>query len=227
MSFLLFAGALQVHFRELSKQKAVVGILATFSLVVSVFLVGSAFYLLTGLFGFEIEFLYCLLFGAIISPTDPIAVMAVLKKAGAPKSLETKITGESLFNDGVGVVVYLVILGMVLGTIDPTPYEVSKLLIIEVGGGAILGLILGWISYRMIHSVENHSVDLLVTLAVVTGGYSFAQIFHLSGPIAMVVAGLFLGNVSDFTNRKEVTRVEHLDFIWEMIDEILNAVLFF
>ena len=225
LSFLLFAGALHVNLRDLAAQKWIVGSLATFGTVASTFVVGTLFWFVTRALGFDVAFIYCLLFGALISPTDPIAVLGILKTAGAPKSLETKITGESLFNDGIGVVVFIVLLGLVTGGQEPSVGHIALLFAEEALGGIVFGLILGGIAYWMLSRVDNYSVEVLITLAVVMGGYSLAVAIHTSGPIAMVVAGLVIGNHGRRLAMSERTR-EHLDLFWELVDEILNTVLF-
>ena len=225
LSFLLFAGALHVNLRDLAEQKWIVGSLATVGTVGSTFVVGGAFYLLARGLGLDLPFIYCLLFGALISPTDPIAVLGILKSAGAPKSLETKITGESLFNDGIGVVVFIVLLGLASTGEEASAGHIALLFAEEALGGILFGLILGGIAYWMLARVDNYSVEILITLAVVMGGYALAVAIHTSGPIAMVVAGLVIGNHGRRLAMSERTR-EHLDLFWELVDEILNTVLF-
>ena len=225
LSYLLFAGALHVKLQDLSKERWLIAILATFGVIISTFVVGSASYLILKILNFEISYLYCLLFGALISPTDPVAVLGILKKAGAPKSLETKITGESLFNDGVGVVVFISILGIITGDMNPNGSEITKLFLFEVFGGLGLGFILGLIAFRMLKNIDQYQVEILITLALVTGGYALAQHLHTSGPLAMVVAGLMIGNQGRLLAMSPKTE-EHLDSFWELIDEILNAILF-
>ena len=225
LSYLLFAGALHVKLQDLSKERWLIAILATFGVIISTFVVGSASYLILKILNFEISYLYCLLFGALISPTDPVAVLGILKKAGAPKSLETKITGESLFNDGVGVVVFISILGIITGDMNPNGSEITKLFLFEVFGGLGLGFILGLIAFSMLKNIDQYQVEILITLALVTGGYALAQHLHTSGPLAMVVAGLMIGNQGRLLAMSPKTE-EHLDSFWELIDEILNAILF-
>lgn len=225
LSFLLFAGALHVNLGDLRDQKWVVAILASAGLLISTFLVGTASYFVFAWTGVGVPFLWCLVFGSLISPTDPVAVLGILKKIGVPKSLETKITGESLFNDGVGVVVYLVLVGLAAGQADATVFYVGKLFIVEVGGGVLLGGIVGFVAYWMLKTIDNYQVEILITLALVTGGYQLATLWHLSGPLAMVVAGLMIGNHGRLMAMSDTTR-EHLDLFWELIDEILNALLF-
>ena len=225
LSFLLFSGALHVNLEDLDQHKWIISILATFGVVMSTFMVGSIAWMVFLLIGLKLPFIYCLLFGSLIAPTDPIAVIGILKKAGVPKSLETKITGESLFNDGVAVVVFLVIMGIVTGGHDVTAGHIMLLFMEEAVGGVLFGLAIGWLAYRMLKSVDNYQVEVLLTLALVMGGYAFARVIHVSGPIAMVVAGIFIGNRGRLFAMSENTR-EHLDSFWELMDEILNAVLF-
>jgi CPA1 family monovalent cation:H+ antiporter len=225
LSFLLFAGALHVNLADLARQKYIIGTLATLGVIGSTFAIGSTSWWVLGWLGIELPFIYCLLFGALISPTDPIAVMGILKKAGVPESLETKITGESLFNDGVAVVVFLVILEIATGTHGVTTASVAGLLLREVLGGLIFGLLIGAIAYWMLKSVENYQVEIMITLALVTGGFALADALHFSGPIAIVVAGLLIGNHGRMLAMSDEVR-DHLDKFWELVDEILNAVLF-
>ncbi len=225
LSFLLFAGALHVNLGDLRDQKWVVAILASAGLLISTFLVGTASYFVFKWTGVGVPFLWCLVFGSLISPTDPVAVLGILKKIGVPKSLETKITGESLFNDGVGVVVYLVLVGVAAGNADASVVSVGKLFLVEVGGGVLLGSAVGFVAYWMLKTIDNYQVEVLITLALVTGGYQLATLWHLSGPLAMVVAGLMIGNHGRLMAMSDTTR-EHLDLFWELIDEILNALLF-
>ena len=225
LSYLLFAGALHVKLEDLSSQRWVIAILATVGVILSTFIIGTLSYAILGSLGIKIDYTYCLLFGALISPTDPVAVLGILKKAGAPKSLETKITGESLFNDGVGVVVFIAILGIATGQNEPTVSAITNLFVIEVLGGLGIGFALGLVAFLMLRSIDQYQVEILITLALVTGGYSLAQHLHTSGPLAMVVAGLMIGNHGRILAMSPKTE-EHLDSFWELIDEILNAILF-
>jgi CPA1 family monovalent cation:H+ antiporter len=225
LSFLLFAGALHVNVRDLADHKWVIGILASAGVVGATFLVGAGAYLLFTLLGLDVPFIYCLLFGALISPTDPIAVMGVLKSAGAPKSLETQIAGESLFNDGVAVVVFLVLLHIAAGGEELSAGGVLALFLHEAAGGLIFGLVAGWIALEMLRRVDNYQVEVLITLALAGGSYALAEHLHLSAPIAVVVAGLMIGNTGRDRAMSGKT-IEHLDDFWELVDEILNAVLF-
>lgn len=228
LGLLLFAGALHVDLGDLTAQKGVIAVLATVGVLASTFLVGGMTYLALPLIGIELRFVHCLLFGALISPTDPIAVLGILKQLSTPKSLETKIAGESLFNDGVGVVVFLALLGVAgLGAHsgDVSAVEVARVFIQEAFGGAAFGLVTGLCAYGLLKSADDYQVEILISLALVMGGYAVAQALHLSGPIAMVVAGLLIGNHGRAFAMSDATR-EHLDTFWELIDEILNAVLF-
>ena len=224
LSFLLFAGALHVNINDLAQQKWVVAILASIGVLTSTFLIGGLTWWLLGLLGLQIDLVYCLLFGALISPTDPIAVLGILKTVGAPKSLETKIAGESLFNDGVAVVIFLVLLG-IANSGEVSVEEVIRLFLVEAFGGVLFGLLIGWIAYRMLAGLDNYQVEILITLALVMGGYAMAEAIHVSAPIAIVVAGLLIGNHGRLLAMSDKTR-EHLDTFWELVDEILNAVLF-
>jgi CPA1 family monovalent cation:H+ antiporter len=225
LAFLLFAGALHVNLDDLLGQAFPVAVLSTAGVIVATFVAGSLFWVVTGGPGGGLPLVYGLLFGALISPTDPIAVLGILKKAGAPKALETVFTGESLFNDGVGVVVFLTILAIATGQAKPTAGSVALFVLIEAAGGLALGFGLGWIVYRLLRSVDVYQVEILLTLALAAGGYSLAEALHVSAPITIVVAGLFIGNHGRSFAMSERTLL-NLDTFWELVDEILNAVLF-
>lgn len=225
LSFLLFAGALHININDLMKNKWIIASLATIGTLISTFLVGSLTWLLLDWLDIPLSFIYCLLFGALISPTDPIAVLGILKTAGVPKSLETKISGESLFNDGVGIVLFLIILEMALGDHTVSISHIGSLFLQEALGGALFGLIIGYLGYGLIKSVDNYQVEILLTLAIAAGGYSLAGILHLSGPIAIVCAGLLIGNQGRRLGMSTQTR-RRMDVFWELVDEILNALLF-
>ena len=275
LGYLLFAGALHVNLADLKQQKLLIALLATIGVLITTFLVGSFAYGITQLLGIEVKFLHCLIFGSVIAPTDPIAVLSIVKKLGAPKSLETKIAGESLFNDGVGVVVFIALMGIaglggghggsdthkaqeqnvheiqqehglesstIAGHSDaaahtdlhegsddrddePTAIDIAKLFALEAGGGIVLGFVLGLIAFALIRSIDHYTTEILLSLAVVTGGYALAYKLHVSGPLAMVVAGLLIGNHGRALAMSDKTR-EHLDTFWELVDELLNAVLF-
>lgn len=225
LSFLLFAGALHVNLNDLAKQKWLVLSLATFGVIISTLLIGGLSWLVFSAFGLNISYIYCLLFGALISPTDPIAVMGILKKAGASKSLEIKIAGESLFNDGIGVVIFVVVLGIAVGGTEPTFGSVSLFFAQEAIGGVVFGLAIGYATFLMLRTVDNYQIEIMLTLALVMGGYALAHAIHVSGPIAMVVAGLLIGNHGRDHAMSDATQ-SRLDDFWELVDEILNAVLF-
>lgn len=225
LSFLLFAGALHINLNDLAKQKWIISSLATVGILVSTFLVGGFSYFLLDWLGVGLPLIYCLLFGSLISPTDPIAVLGILKSAKAPKTLETKIAGESLFNDGVAVVVFIVLLGIATGGREISVGHIALIFLEEAVGGVVFGFAIGWLTYQMLKQVDNYQVEVLLTLALVMGGYALASAIHVSGPIAVVVAGLLIGNHGRRLAMSEHTR-EHLDTFWELIDEILNAVLF-
>jgi CPA1 family monovalent cation:H+ antiporter len=225
LSFLLFAGALHVNLEALLDKKWVILILASVGVILSTFIVGAASWVLFGWLGMKIPFIYCLLFGSLIAPTDPVAVMGIMKTAGASESLETKIAGESLFNDGVAVVVFLALLEIASGHEPVTASHIGLLFLEEAVGGALFGLFIGWLTFLMLKSVDNYQVEILLTLALVIGGYALASQLHLSGPIAIVIAGLLIGNHGRHLAMSEKTR-EHIDTFWELIDEILNAILF-
>lgn len=225
LSFLLFAGSLHVNLDDLLHRKWIISLLATFGVFLSTLLVGGLTWLCLHLLRLDLSLLYCLLFGALISPTDPIAVLGIMKKTGAPKELETTITGESLFNDGMGVVIFLSLLSLLHGGSTPEYGEIGKLLLIEAGGGIVFGLALGYCSYFFLKQVDQYQVEVLLTLATVMGGYRLAEVFHVSAPLAIVVAGLLVGNHGRHFGMSPLTR-HHLDTFWELIDEILNAVLF-
>jgi CPA1 family monovalent cation:H+ antiporter len=232
LCFLLFAGALHVELEDLLANKWTICAMATLGVGISTVLVGALTYGLFQLFGFEVPLLICLIFGALISPTDPIAVLGLLKELRAPKELETNIVGESLFNDGVGVVVFFVLVSMAelggsteIGNTEMSVVSVAGLLFSEVVGGVLLGLGLGYTAYRALKSIDYHQLELLITLALVMFMYSLSFWLHVSGPIAVVVAGLFIGNHGKRIAMSSRT-TEHVEIFWEMVDEILNAVLF-
>ena len=225
LSLLLFAGALHVDLTELKAYRWQVGALAVFSTLLSTVAVGYGTWIALSWVDLHLPLIYCLLFGALISPTDPIAVMGILKTAGAPKNLELVIAGESLFNDGVGVVIFSLLLGMLASGSAPTLEAGLGLLLREAGGGLLFGLVLGAITFWLLRSVDNYQVEVLLTLAAVTGGYALASRWHVSGPLAMVVVGLIVGNGGRALAMSDTTR-HYIDLFWELIDEILNAVLF-
>ncbi len=224
LGILLFAGALHVDLGDLREFKLPIAVLALVGTAVSTAMVGFGSYLILDVIGVGLPLLHCMLFGALISPTDPIAVLGILKAAKAPRSLEVMITGESLFNDGVGVVIFLAILGAATGE-SVTTGSIVRLFVQEALGGAAFGVAIGYLGFRLLRSIDQYSVEILITLAIVLGGYVAAENLHVSAPIAAVAAGLLIGNQGRALAMSDVTR-HHLDAFWEMIDEILNAVLF-
>ena len=287
LGFLLFAGAMHTNFDQLKVQRWPVLVFATLGVLCSTFLVGFGVWLAFGWIGLNPKFIHCLLFGALISPTDPIAVLGILKQARVPKKLETKIVGESLFNDGVGVVVFLTIFNIATGgqvpghdhhdahdhhahvqQIDsnearhlqpsalgvthvsleeaehshedsaahghhdsdhshaPSVFEIAKLFFVEVGGGILLGLILGYGTFQLLRSIDDYEIEVMITLACVMGGCSLAQYLHISAPLAMVVAGLIVGNDTVRGTAMSKQTETYVDKFWELIDILLNAILF-
>lgn len=254
LGFLLFAGALHVDFAKLKDAKWAIGSMATFGVLLSTFIVGTVFFFLAKAFGVNLPYQWALVFGALISPTDPVAVLSILKTVKMPKSLETKIAGESLFNDGVGVVVFTILLAIAVGTGGDAQHaaaatdvvltagstetshggtsfvDILELFVVDAIGGAALGLAAGWVGYKMMSKIDEHAIEVLISLALVAGTYALAQRInilghHLSGPIAVVVAGLMIGNKGAAFAMSDHTRAALFGF-WEMVDEILNSVLF-
>lgn len=230
LGFLLFAGALHTNFERLKVQKWPILIFSTVGVLTSTFLVGGMSYYLFQALGYSIPFIHCLLFGALISPTDPIAVLGILNKAGVPKKLETKIVGESLFNDGVGVVVFLTIMSLAVaggaGDGGITLENILTLFGVEIFGGIALGAALGYSTFLLMRSIDDYEIEVLITLACVMGGYVLAHYLHVSGPLAMVVAGLIIGNdrLRD-TSMSDTTEL-FVDKFWKLVDILLNALLF-
>jgi len=226
LSFMLFAGAIHIDLKVLDKEKIPVIIFSTFGVLLSTVIIGILMFFLLQLFGLNVNIIYCLLFGALISPTDPIAVLGILKNAKIPKPLEMKITGESLFNDGVSVVIFITVYEITKSGLQDL--DISNVVIFflrEAVGGIIFGFILGYTGYLMLKSIDNYKVEVMITLAMVMGGYSFAHLIKVSGPLAMVVAGIIIGNRGKQFAMSETTK-EYLDKFWELIDDILNAILF-
>ena len=266
LGFLLFAGAMHTNFDQLKVQRWPVLVFATVGVLMSTLLVGTSVYFVFGWMGLQVKFIHCLLFGALISPTDPIAVLGILKKAGVPKKLETKIVGESLFNDGVGVVVFLTLMSIATGGAadhgkvqetsqavrlvsmadDPadaslekdhdaehghesaqvTTGQVAQLFAQEVLGGVLLGLVLGYVVFKLLKSIDNYEIEVMITLACVMGGYTLATAWHLSAPLAIVVAGLIVGNDTVRGTAMSEETEQYVDKFWELLDMLLNAILF-
>ena len=232
LSFLLFAGALHVDLDQLLENKWTILTFASIGVLVSSFVIGGGFWLISGAVGLSLPFLVCLLLGVMVSPTDPVAVLGVLKTLQVPSPLKAKIAGESLFNDGVAVVLFSVLVSLVFGNGGEEGLETSFqltsviwLLTKEALGGLFLGLISGFIAFWLLRQIDDYVLEVLITLALVTGAYSIALHLHLSGPIAMVIAGLLIGNQGTSLAMSETTRM-HVEMFWELVDEILNSVLF-
>jgi CPA1 family monovalent cation:H+ antiporter len=225
LAFLLFAGALQLDLAELAREKWTIGFLAVIGTCLSTFLVAIATFAFFRCVGLRPGWIHCFLFGATISPTDPVAVLAIMRKVEAPKRLEIQIAGESLFNDGVGVVIFLTLLELSKSHSAPGIADVSTLLLREVGGGVVLGLVAGLVTYYLLARVDEYQVEILLTLALAMGGFALADSLHFSAPIAAVVSGLFIGNRGRAVAMSDKTR-EHIDVFWELIDGILNVLLF-
>lgn len=226
LNFLLFAGAIHISLHDLRKQRIPVMIFSTIGVIISTFTVGTILYFTFIVLGVTIPFIECLVFGALISPTDPIAVIGILKKASIRKSLEIKVAGESLFNDGVAVVLFAVLLQLARGSeVDLTFLHISGLFLQEAGGGLLMGLLLGFIASQGIKRINSYNVTVMITLAVVMGGYLVTRALHISGPLTMVAAGLVIGNYGKAV-AMSVADKDYLDKFWELIDEILNAMLF-
>ena len=226
LCFLLFAGALHVKFSELKDARATVISYATIGVLISTFLIGFLAYWILPVFGYHPQLIICLLFGALISPTDPIAVIGILAKYNVPKKLKVEIVGESLFNDGVGVVVFMIMYSVLqLGIDSLTLNSLLEIFAQEVLGGLGIGLAVGYVGYRFMKSIDHYQSEILISLSIVMGGYSLANVIHASGPLAMVVAGLLIGNQGKKEAMSDVT-AEYVDKFWELIDEICNTILF-
>ena len=225
LSFLLFAGALQVDLSEVARRKWAIAFLASLGVLVSAVLAGHALWAIFGMLGHPLPLIWCLVFGALISPTDPIAVLGILKQANAERSLAGKMAGESLLNDGFGIVLFVLFLGIAMGGEEASAAQATMLFIREVLGGALLGLALGYVACRMLSTADSYQVEVLLTLAVAMGGYALARALHVSGPIGIVIAGVLIGHHGRRRGSSPELR-ERVDDFWELIDEILNAVLF-
>ncbi|HAR73693.1 MAG TPA: sodium:proton antiporter [Flavobacteriaceae bacterium] len=226
LNFLLFAGAMHVNILDLKNLRWTIATYATISVVLSAFIISAILYYIAPYFGIQIPYIYCLLFGTLISPTDPIVVLGILKQAKVPKIIETKITGESLFNDGVAVVMFAVVLQIATNpSFDADFASVSKLFLMEAGGGILLGLLLGFTASRSMKKIDDYKVSALITLSIVMGGFLIAKELHVSSPLAMVIAGLIIGNYGKRFAMSKTTQ-DYLNKFWELIDEIMNAILF-
>ena len=225
LGFLLFAGGLGIKLPNLKDQKWEITVLALGATLFSTFFIGFVLYGFCQVIGIQFDLVYCLLFGALISPTDPIAVLAIVKKLNAPRRISTQIEGESLFNDGFGLVIFVTLFTIAFGTEAPTVGSVTHLFIQEAIGGIVYGFVLGLIFHYLISATDDHSMELLLTIGVPTAGYAFAEYLHVSGPLAMVVSGIMIGNWTRFIGFSKESE-DHLDHFWELVDEFLNGVLF-
>ena len=225
LGFLLFAGGLGIKLPNLRDQRWEIAVLAIGSTLFSTFLVGYALYYFCQLIGLDLGLVYCLLFGALISPTDPIAVLAIVKSINAPKRISTQIEGESLFNDGLGLVLFITLYGMAFGGESQSLESVSLLFVQEALGGIAYGLLLGLVFHLLISATDDHSLELLLTVTIPTAGYALAHYLGVSGPLAMVIAGIVIGNWTRHVGFSKESE-DHLDHFWELIDEFLNSLLF-
>ncbi|MFN3841300.1 MAG: cation:proton antiporter [Cyclobacteriaceae bacterium] len=226
LNFLLFAGAIHIRLADLEKQKIPILILSTVGVILSTLIVGSLLYALLSALHLNVPLIQCLVFGALISPTDPLAVIAILKKAGLSKPIETKISGESLFNDGVAVLLFAILLQLAQGSeVDITFKHIAGLFVQEAGGGLAIGFLLGYIGSLAIKKINEYQVTVMITLAIVMGGYLVTRYLHISSPLTMAAAGLVIGNYGKAKAMSALDK-DYLDKFWEMIDEILNAILF-
>lgn len=226
LHLLLFAGALHADLDALLRHKWHILLMATLGVLLSTLFIGFTVYYLAPLLGFSIPFIWCLVFGSLISPTDPVAVLSILRTLTVPKALQAKITGESLFNDGVGVVIFLALLGIATsdaGTVGPA--EIGRLLFDEVVVGVLIGLVLGYVAYLAMRQIDDYVVEVIISIALVMGIYALCNYLHASGPLGVVIAGLFIGNHGS-RYAMSISTQEHLEKFWELIDEVLNAVLF-
>ncbi|WP_261857714.1 cation:proton antiporter [Photobacterium sanguinicancri] len=225
LGFLLFAGGLGIKLPNLEDQKWEITVLALGATLFSTFFIGGALWGICQVIGIQFDFIYCLIFGSLISPTDPIAVLAIVKKMDAPRRISTQIEGESLFNDGFGLVIFVTLFTVAFGQEAPTVLGVGQLFLQEAIGGIAYGFALGLLFHYLISATDDHSMELLLTLGIPTAGYVFADVIHVSGPLAMVVAGIMIGNWTRYIGFSKESE-DHLDHFWELVDEFLNGVLF-
>lgn len=225
LGFLLFAGGIGINLKALRSQKWEITILAIFSTLLSTFLIGYGFWFIAKLLGWELPLVYCLLFGALITPTDPIAVLAIVKKMQAPPQIAIQIEGESLFNDGTGLVIFATIFAVAFGGVEPTFGSVAGLFLHEALGGILFGAVLGLIAHVMISATDDGSLELLLTLCIPTAGFALANMMGVSGALAMVVTGIMIGNWTRHSGFSEQSS-HYLDHFWELMDQFLNALLF-
>ena len=225
LSFLLLAGAMHINLQDLRSVRWSVAVRASLGVLLASFVTGTLFWYASNLAGLQLPYIYALLFGTLISPTDPIAVLSILKEAGVPKSIHTKIAAESLFNDGAGVVAFIIVLSVATSAAQPNLLDAAELFLRQAFGGAALGIVCGWAVYRLLRTVDDYKVEVLLTLALATGGYALAEALDVSGPIFIVAAGLIIGDQGREFGMSAQTK-ERLDSFWELIDDVLNAALF-
>lgn len=225
LGFLLFAGALEIDLKLLRHQRWEIAIMAFFSTLISTFIVGALCYFTLHVFGWDLPFIYCLLFGALISPTDPIAVLAIIKKMNAPERISVQVEGESLFNDGIGLVIFTTIFALAFSGETPTFSGVAELFLVDAVGGVLFGLVIALIAHWLIKTSHDTSIELLITLCIPTAGYALANVIGISGPLAMVVSGIFIGNVTHTKGFSEISQTTMHHF-WHTIDAFLNSLLF-
>ncbi|MBL4828307.1 MAG: sodium:proton antiporter [Aliivibrio sp.] len=225
LGFLLFAGGLGIKLPHLKDQKWEITALALGATLFSTFFIGCALWFICQMIGMQFDLIYCLLFGSLISPTDPIAVLAIVKKLDAPKRISTQIEGESLFNDGFGLVIFVTLFTIAFGSETPTVLGVVELFAQEAIGGIVYGFALGLTFHYFISATNDHSMELLLTICIPTAGYALAEVLHVSGPLAMVVSGIMIGNWTRYIGFSKESE-EHLDHFWELVDEFLNGILF-
>lgn len=225
LGFLLFAGGLGIKLPNLEDQKWEITVLALAATLFSTFFIGFSLWSICQLLGIQFDLIYCLIFGSLISPTDPIAVLAIVKKLDAPRRISTQIEGESLFNDGFGLVIFVTLFTIAFGNETPTVLGVGQLFVQEAIGGIVYGFLLGLLFHYLISATDDHSMELLLTLGIPTAGYVFADVIHVSGPLAMVVSGIMIGNWTRYIGFSKESE-DHLDHFWELVDEFLNGVLF-
>ncbi len=226
LNFLLFAAGIHININDLKEQKGPIIVFSTLSVIITAFAVAAAMFYILPFLNLEMPFIYCLIFGTLIAPTDPVAVLGVLKQAKVSKSLETKVAGESLFNDGIAVVMFSIVVSIARGNdVDVSFLGVSTLLLKEAGGGLLLGVILGTLGANMMRKIDDYKISVLLTLSIVMGGAAIATSLHMSSPLAMVAAGLIIGNFDKRSEMSPITK-DYLSKFWELVDEILNAILF-
>ena len=226
LSFLLFAGSMRLSLGEMMASGKSIAVFSTLGIVISTFLFGSIAYYILQLFSFDVPYINCLLFGALISPTDPVAVLSILKKSKISPAIKIKIEGEALFNDGVGIVVFITIMQVAITGVENLKFSSVLLLFLQQAiGGIVMGILIGYIGFRLVKTIDDFQTEILITLAMVMGGYSLCHFLHVSGPLAMVVAGLITGNKSIGEGMSDTTR-EYVEKFWEITDEVLNAILF-